>query len=57
MSVKFTRRHYVVVAESLTHIEDERVREEQAFNWCRTFQQDNPRFKKDLFLEAAKVKV
>jgi hypothetical protein len=56
MSVKFTRRHYVVVAESLTHIEDERIREEQALNWCRTFQQDNPRFKKDRFLEAAKVK-
>lgn len=57
MSVKFTKRHYVAVAESLTHIEDERVREQQAFRWCVTFKQDNPRFKKDLFLEASKVKV
>lgn len=55
-SPKYTRRHYVDIADTLTHILGEDERWEQALLWSRKFAEDNPRFKQDRFLTACGLK-
>jgi hypothetical protein len=54
-SPKYTRRHYVDIADTLTHIVDKRERASQAMVWCEKFSCDNARFKRDRFLAACGV--
>jgi hypothetical protein len=54
-SPKYTRRHYIDIAETLTCIQDERERMTMANSWCEKFAMDNPRFKRDLFMRACEL--
>jgi len=54
-SPKYTRRHYIDIADTLTNLVNKNDRLEQAKIWCQKFASDNYRFKRDRFLSACGI--
>lgn len=52
-----TRKHFKLIAQTITFIPDPVVRGEAARGWCHALRQTNPRFDSKRFLAACGVAV